>query len=123
MQKKIDERAHGLYLGADKGYLKMCINNLNFICKEILSLKGLKKEVMWAKQCIWEMILAEMSGIMLWKHKDVEEKWGCGRWGGEMKSTRCAGCHCRNREKDVMKELTLTEFLQFGSKIMLSGWF
>lgn len=52
----------------------MYMNNLKFICREILALKDLKKEEVWAKPHIWEMILAAVSGSALQKHKNVEER-------------------------------------------------
>lgn len=123
MQQRVDERVDGLYLRVHNGYLKIYMSNFNFICKEILALKDLKKEVMWAEQCIWEMVLAAVSGSMLQEHKNVE-RWDylCGSWGSEMKSPRCVGATVET-EKDVMKEETPTELFQFGSKIILSGWF
>lgn len=61
-----------LYLCAGNGYVNMYRNNLNFISKEILSWKDVKKDMMWAKHCISEMILADVSGSMLWKQHGVE---------------------------------------------------
>lgn len=103
-----------------KGYLKMYMNNLKFICREILWLwKGFEEGKVWAKPHIWEMNF----GSSVWQRVTKTQKCGgeikaayVEAGGGEMKWTSCVWC-CRETEKCVMKEEHWQNIFQFGAKI------
>lgn len=120
MQEQIDERPHG-YLCADKSCLKMYMNNLNFICKEILSLKDFTEGSDVGKA----VHLRDDFGRDVWTHVMETQKSGAEvrlrMWKlGEEIYQMCRIPLQKQRRGRYEGRNTDKFFFQFGSKIILS---